>query len=88
MGCKATKDSGRWLNTINTFPRENLWMPGPASPSWSIFGEPTLAALIRTNIAQDQAHLANERMSVNNLLKGKAVLERFFWSVASKERNA
>jgi len=30
----------------------------------------------------DQAHLANERISVNNLLKGKVVLERFFLSVA------
>jgi di- and tripeptidase len=47
----------------------------------------TFAVLIRTEGVQDQAHLANERMSVNNLLKGKAVLERFFRSVASDERN-
>lgn len=32
--------------------------------------------------SSDQAHLANERLSVNNLLKGKAVLERFFRNVA------
>ncbi|KAG8832586.1 hypothetical protein FRC17_001097, partial [Serendipita sp. 399] len=35
----------------------------------------------------DQAHLANERISLNNLLKGKAVLERFFLSVASVEQD-
>lgn len=34
-------------------------------------------------IIQDQAHLANERLSINNLMKGKAVFERFFSSVAA-----
>ena len=38
-----------------------------------------------TVVNQDQAHLANERISVNNLLKGKAVLERFFLSVAQSK---
>lgn len=27
---------------------------------------------------QDQAHLRNERISLNNLRKGKSVVERFF----------
>jgi acetylornithine deacetylase/succinyl-diaminopimelate desuccinylase-like protein len=36
-------------------------------------------------VNQDQAHLVNERISVNNLLKGKAVLERFFLSVAQSK---
>lgn len=37
--------------------------------------------------SSDQAHLANERISVNNLLKGKAVLERFFLSMAAGEKD-
>ncbi|KAG9026617.1 hypothetical protein FS842_005031, partial [Serendipita sp. 407] len=50
-----------------------------------IFGCPALH--LPLGQSTDQAHLANERISVNNLLKGKAVLERFFLSVASMEKN-
>ncbi|PVF99923.1 Zn-dependent exopeptidase [Serendipita vermifera] len=34
----------------------------------------------------DQAHLANERISINNLLKGKSVLERFFLNISAGKK--
>ena len=35
-------------------------------------------------VEQDQAHLPNERISIKNLRKGKAVIERFLLKASQK----
>ena len=65
-------------------------MPCIASPNGTEFGDLLLLFVdwrkktFLTVFSQDQAHLPDERISLINLQKGKAVVERFIVKVANE----
>jgi len=76
------------VHSVCSVPRKGVRLSRLASPS-----RPELCERYATSLcsdlfsvfcAQDQAHLPNERISLLNLRKGKAVIERFLSAVGNK----
>jgi hypothetical protein len=79
-------------DTFSALLGEGIRLPRPTSPIRSklcqLLGyrlsDFKLALMTSGNHIQDQAHLPNERMSIANLHRGKAAIERFLTRVVDK----
>jgi di- and tripeptidase len=78
--------SSSLVHPFRSLPREGVWVSRFASSHGAKFGRHQRSYLLQSRllrILQDQAHLPDERISLANLQKGKAVIERFILKVAA-----
>ena len=85
---RLTVESRGIVHPVSSVPRKRVRLSCLASPSRPEFCERDIASLcvdlFKVFCGQDQAHLPNERISLLNLRKGKAVIERFLSAVGNE----